>query len=102
MFASIILGFLSITINRACERYFGGYAIGTCLIFTSLFSTTLNTAPNFLFFIGTIWTSFLMVFFLFFTGRLLGWSVPVDSPTPVPTAQANPSRRRRMVFAHSR
>ncbi|MBI4525315.1 MAG: hypothetical protein HY695_16050 [Deltaproteobacteria bacterium] len=74
--ASLLLGYLSILISRTSERLFGGYQIGTCLVFTSLFATTFNTAPNFLFLLGTVWTSLLVALAVFFAGRMTGWIVP--------------------------
>jgi hypothetical protein len=73
---SLFFGMLSTLVNRTCERLFGGYDIGTCLIYTSLFSFWFNTAPNFLFFVGATFTSLLVVFGLFAVGRLMGWIVP--------------------------
>src|SRR5439155_11497282 len=86
-------------ISRACERYFGGYAIGTCLIFTSLFGTAVDDAPNFLFFVGTVWTSVLMVLALFFIGRLTGWLVPVDTPLRTHVTRASLARCPTIKFA---
>ena len=74
--ASLLLGFVSLRISRICERLFGGYEIGTCLVFTGLFAVTVTTAPNFLFFVGAMWTSLIVMSAVFFLGRETGWIVP--------------------------
>lgn len=74
--ACFFLGMLTMFISHTCERLFSGYDIGTCLIYTSLFSTAINAPLNFLFFVGTIGTAFFAMFGFFFLGRVTGWIVP--------------------------
>jgi len=76
--ASLLFGFLIMVISHTCERFFGGYEIGTCLIFTSLFAEVVNGPPNFLFFIGTVLSSLLVMTVLFFLGKATGWIQPAN------------------------
>jgi len=78
LIAGVIFGFLGIFISRTCEQLFGGYEIGTCLIFTSLFAPTFNMAPNFLFFAGTIWSSVIVMIAVFYIAHALGWIVAAE------------------------
>ncbi len=80
--ACLIFGMLAMLISRACERLFGGYDIGTCLIYTSLFANSFNISPNFLFLVGTIWGSLLTLFAIFVLGRFMGWIMPA-SPSAI-------------------
>ncbi len=80
--ACLILGFLCMKINRLCERFFGGYDIGTGLVYMSLFGREFNMPSNFLFFLGAIWTSLMTAAILFILGRLGGFIVPARSPIP--------------------
>jgi hypothetical protein len=89
IFASVLMGFISMLISRTCERLFGGYEIGTCLIFTSLFADGLYLAPNFLFFVGIVSSSVFVMFALFFVGRSVGWIVPTSASLSTPSAQEN-------------
>ncbi len=75
-------------ISRVCERLFGGYEIGTCLIFTSLFAKAVNSPPNFLFFVGTVLTSLVIMFALFFLGRVTGWILPASTVIPISEKEA--------------
>lgn len=74
--ACILLGMLIMFISHLCEQLFGGYDIGTCLIYTSLFGVAFNAPTNFLYFVGTIGTSIVTMFGLFNFGRIMGWIVP--------------------------
>lgn len=71
----LIFGMLVMLISRTCEWLFGGYEIGTCLIYTSLFGATLHVPQNFEFFIGAAWTSTILMFALFTIGKAMGWVV---------------------------
>lgn len=77
--ASLLLGFLSMVISRVCEWLFGGYEIGTCLVYASLFTQAFITPPNFLFFVGTVWSSLIVMFAAFFVAKLSGWIVPAQA-----------------------
>lgn len=72
-----ILGMLIMSLSKACERYFGGYHIGTCLIFTSLLAKSINFPQNFIFFSGTIATSVAMIYGIFIVFRSNGWLVRI-------------------------
>jgi hypothetical protein len=72
----LMLGFIIIIISHAAERLFGGYEIGTCLIFTGLFGDLIQNAPNFLFLVGSVCSSLVVMYGLFFLGRATGWIVP--------------------------
>jgi len=73
--ACVSLGMLMMAINRLCERLFGGYHIGTCLVYTSLFATAFHLPQSFEYFLGSAGLSFLLVFAIFFVGRSTGWIV---------------------------
>ena len=77
--ASVLLGLVLMLISHTCERLFGGYEIGTCLIFTSLFSEAVNSPANFLFFVGSVLSSLLVMIVLFFLGKATGWILPTDN-----------------------
>jgi hypothetical protein len=80
---------MSISISRACERFFGGYEIGTCLIFTSLFANGFYSMPNFLFFVGIVSSSLVVMFALFSLGRMIGWIVPKSASLAASSPQEN-------------
>jgi hypothetical protein len=77
--AGLFLGVLMMLIGRLCERLFGGYEIGTCLIYTGLFAWPLHFAQNFEFFVGGILTGFPIVLGLFYAGQVMGWIQPSPS-----------------------
>lgn len=74
--ACLIYGMVGMLLSRLCERLFGGYDIGTCLIYTSLFAFWVNSGVNFTFFVGAIWGSLLAMFLIFLCGRFMGLIVP--------------------------
>ncbi|MBI2361074.1 MAG: hypothetical protein HYV04_19580, partial [Deltaproteobacteria bacterium] len=82
--ASLGYGVVAVFVSRACERLFGGYDIGTCFIYVGLFTFWINSGPNFLFFVGAIWTSFVTMFGLFVAGRGAGWIVPARPAQAAP------------------
>jgi hypothetical protein len=86
----LILGILAMLLSRMCETLFGGYEIGTCLIFTGLFASAINLPSNFLFFVGTVWTSIITALSLFALGRLMGWIVPAGHELPQANRRAHP------------
>jgi hypothetical protein len=93
LIGSFMLGFIGMFISRTCENLFGGYEIGTCLIFTSLFAPTFNIAPNFLFFAGMIWSSVIVMLACFYVAHALGWLVAVEPLTPEVLPEATVLRR---------
>jgi hypothetical protein len=76
--ASLLFGALIIVFSRSCERMYGGYNIGTCLIYTGLFATITAQPPNFEYLFGSIAMSAFLMFALFAIGRATGWIVPTD------------------------
>ncbi len=82
--ASLVLGMAIVLIGHTCERLFGGYEIGTCLIFTSLFTQTLVAPQNFTFFVGSLCSGLVVMFAAFYFGRATGWILsaqPLGQPT---------------------
>jgi hypothetical protein len=75
--ACLLFGFAMMSLNHLGEQLFGGYEIGTCFIYTALFGEIVKAPPNFLFFVGSTWSSFLVMIGLFIVGRATGWIVPV-------------------------
>ena len=65
----VFLGALMMLVSRACERFFGGYVIGTCLVYTALFGHNFHQPLTFLFFVGAIWGSILLTMLLVVLGR---------------------------------
>jgi len=86
----LIFGILTMLLSRMCETLFGGYEIGTCLIFTGLFASAINLPPAFIFFVGTIWTSLILTLTLFTLGRQMGWIVPAGQELAQATRRAHP------------
>lgn len=85
-----IFGILTMLLSRMCETLFGGYEIGTCLIFTGLFASAINLPSAFIFFVGTVWTAIIIALSLFVIGRLLGWIVPAGHELPQARKRAHP------------
>lgn len=85
-----IFGILTMLLSRMCETLFGGYEIGTCLIFTGLFASAVNLPSSFIFFVGTVWTAIIIALSLFVIGRLLGWIVPSGHELPEARRRAHP------------
>lgn len=72
----LLFGAATIVASRQCEHLFGGYGIGTCLVFTSLFTTMVTQPPNFEYLFAAVSMSGFLVFVLFTFGRASGWIVP--------------------------
>ena len=72
LLAALLLGLLMQTTSRMCEEYFGGYTIGTGVIYTGLFAVAFHQPQNFLFFVGSIWGSILVGIGLLVLGSLTG------------------------------
>lgn len=77
--ACLFFGALVILLSRSCERLFGGYDIGTCLIFMSLLGTIITQPPNFEYYFAAIAISFVLIYALFALGKTIGWIVPASS-----------------------
>lgn len=80
--ASLLLGSLLMVISRAAEQLFGGYELGTCLIFTSLFGDIVQGSPNFLFLVGSVGSGLAVMCSFFFLGRATGCILRVDTQSP--------------------
>jgi len=101
LIAGVIYGALASLISRIAERWFGGYTMGSGLIFASLFHIFWR-GNSFEFFFGTIFWSFLLMFALFQAGRRFGILVRIPdavrrSPTYgalVPTRPLLPRAKR--------
>lgn len=74
--ACLIYGMVGMLLSRLCERLFGGYDIGTCLIYTALFNFWVGSGTNFTFFVGAIWGSLLAMIPIFIVGRFMGLILP--------------------------
>jgi len=86
----LLFGILTMLLSRLCETLFGGYEIGTCLIFTGLFASAINLPSAFVFFVGTVWTALILALALFAFGRMLGWIVPAGHELPQAKKRAHP------------
>ena len=82
--ACLFFGALAMLFSRICERLFGGYEIGTCLIYTSFFSTIVNQPPNFEFYVGGMAIAVVLIFGIFALGRAAGWIVPANKLAQMP------------------
>src|SRR5207249_4545150 len=78
--ACVALGMFIMSISRLCERFFGGYDIGTCLIYTSLFATALHMTQNFEYLLGSMAMSIVLMSAIFFLGRSTGWIIRAAEP----------------------
>ena len=73
------MGLASAFAMQECERLFGGYLWGTCLMYTGLFQ--IFWRGNCLeFMINTVFWSFVLMYVLFYLGRNTGWIVPASKP----------------------
>lgn len=82
LLASVLCGMIVMAISRLCERWFGGYTLGTCLIYTGLFAVSFNLPQAFLFFVNGAWASMLAVIGVFVLGRSFGFIEPVPVLRP--------------------
>lgn len=78
--ACLLYGLLASMASRLAERWFGGYLLGSGLVFMSLFNIMWR-GNSFEFFFSSVLLSFALMYALFVAGRFLGWLVPVG---PVP------------------
>ncbi|MGI8895316.1 MAG: hypothetical protein ACR2HE_06665, partial [Casimicrobiaceae bacterium] len=70
-----VYGLLASLMSRVAERWFGGYTLGSGLVFGSLFSVFWR-GSSFEFFFGTVFWSFLTMFGLFQIGKRLKILIP--------------------------
>jgi len=79
--ACLLYGLLASWASRLAERWFGGYLIGSGLIYTALFRD-LWTGNAFEFLSNTLFWSFMIMYALFVAGRYLDLLVPADEGAP--------------------
>ena len=72
--ACLAYGLTAAWASRLSERWFGGYAIGSALVYTSLFQI-LWRGNCFEFVAGSVVWSFVLLWALFHVGRMTGWIV---------------------------
>lgn len=94
LLGGLLYGMLASAASRLAERWFGGYLLGSGLVYTALFHE-FWTSNSFEFFFNTIFWSFLIMGALFLVGRKTGYLV--KAPELVPDASAQ--RKRRMQSA---
>jgi hypothetical protein len=73
--AFILYGMLASLASRLAERWFGGYLLGSGLVYTSLFRVFWQS-NTFEFFFNTVLWSFILMGALFIGGRMIGLIVP--------------------------
>ena len=94
LFGGLLYGMLASAASRLAERWFGGYLLGSGLVYTALFRE-FWMSNSFEFFFNTILWSFLIMGALFLVGRKAGYLVKARKPVPDASAQ----RKRRMQSA---
>ena len=82
-FGCLLFGVMASWASRLAERWFGGYLMGSGLLYTALFRE-MWTGSAFEFFFNTIVWSFIIMYALFLAGRYLGFIVPAESQTRAP------------------
>jgi hypothetical protein len=81
-FGCLLYGMLASFASRLAERWFGGYLLGSGLVYTALFKVFwLSNA--FEFFFNTVFWSFLVMGALFVAGRMTGYLVRTPQNEPV-------------------
>jgi hypothetical protein len=80
----LLFGILTSLFSRACERLFGGYVIGTCIIYTSLFSAIVNQPSNFEYFLAASAMAIVLMLAIFALGRTTGWIIPASNLSQLP------------------
>jgi hypothetical protein len=74
----LFYGFLASWASRLAERWFGGYLVGTGLMYMALFRIFWK-GNTFEFFSNTVFWSFVIMYVLFVAGRYFGFLVPDSS-----------------------
>lgn len=78
--ACILFGALASMISRLAERWFGGYTMGSGLVYGALFQIFWR-GNSFEFFAGTLLWSLFMMILLFVAGRYAGLLIPAGKST---------------------
>jgi hypothetical protein len=86
--ACLFFGMLTMLVSRACERLFGGYDVGTCIIYTSLLGTLVNQPPSFEYFLAAGAIAIVLMFILFALGRATSKLVWANQLSELPENQA--------------
>jgi hypothetical protein len=84
----LVYGLLASLASRLAERWFGGYLIGSGVVYTALFRD-MWVGNAFEFFFNSILWSFIIMFALFVGARLLGILVPAETRTPASSPAAS-------------
>lgn len=90
--SALLFGMVMMGISRLCESLFGGYAIGTGVVYTGLFTLTFSFAGPFSFVVGATVMSLVVALAIFGLGRATGWVEPAGAAQAVgtPAAAARP------------
>jgi hypothetical protein len=78
----LLYGILASLASRLAERWFGGYLLGSGLVYTALFKVFWLTNA-FEFFFNTVFWSFMVMGALFVAGRMTGYLVRAPQEKPV-------------------
>jgi len=97
----LVYGMLAAFLSRVAERWFGGYTLGSGLVFASLFKIFWR-GNAFEFFFGTVFWSVMMMAVLFQLGTRFKLIVPTRSPArpPAPLPPAKSAAPRWAELAH--
>ena len=79
--ACLVFGLVASWASRLSERWFGGYLVGSALLYTALFKV-LWRGNSFEFAANTVAWAFVLLAALFVAGRLAGWIVPAGARLP--------------------
>jgi hypothetical protein len=79
----LLYGALASWASRLAERWFGGYVLGSGLVYTALFRV-LWMSNAFEFFFNTVFWSFMVMWALFIGGRMTGFIVHASENEKVP------------------
>lgn len=96
LLGGLLYGMLASAASRLAERWFGGYLLGSGLVYTAFFRE-FWMSNSFEFFFNTILWSFILMGGLFLLGRMSGYLVPAPAPSP-PSAPSEPRKKRTAVF----
>lgn len=90
--AGLVYGFVAVWISRKAEEWFGGYFLGSGVIFTGMFSVMWR-GNSFEFITNSVVWSFVMMYGLFWLGRRTGLILPTAAAesAPAPSVQVRPS-----------
>ena len=75
LIGGVIFGMVASLASRLAERWFGGYLLGSGLVYTAFFRIFWKGSA-FEFFIGAVFWSFVLMGLLFLAGRITGILVP--------------------------